>query len=170
MIDLDDMVNKVLNILGWKGCNEQSQVDFLDNGLGNLEESQLATKIYIGVDVVQDNPIVGNDANTIAMTPPILGSGIQSDPNPISTKLSTHGSGVPKAPQASKGHIENSLPNSGTRMSFVILPTQIINVKSTILPTQTPNASSIQIKSIKQKELGDVIDITFPRKNHVGCP
>jgi hypothetical protein len=55
-------------------------------------------------------------------------------------------------------------------MSFVILPTQIINVKSTILPTQTPNASSIQIKSTKQKELGDVIDITLPRKNHVGCP
>jgi hypothetical protein len=35
VIDLDDMVNEVPNILGSKGCKEESQVDFLDNGLGN---------------------------------------------------------------------------------------------------------------------------------------
>jgi len=26
------------------------------------------------------------------------------------------------------------------------------------------------MKNTKQRELGDVVDITPPRKNHVGCP
>jgi DNA topoisomerase VI subunit B len=77
---------------------------------------------------------------------------------------------VPEAPQASKGHIEDSLPNSGIGVSFVILLAQIINVKSTILPTQTPNASLIEIKITRQKELDDVVDTTPPRKNIVGHP
>ncbi len=52
-IDLDDMVNEVqTNILGLEGCKEQSQINFLDNGLGNLEELQLAMKICTSVDVV----------------------------------------------------------------------------------------------------------------------
>jgi hypothetical protein len=38
------------------------------------------------------------------------------------------------------------------------------------LPTQTPNASSIEIKSTRQKELDDVVDTTLPRKNNVGRP
>ncbi len=135
MIDLDDMVNEIPNILGSKGCKEQSQVDFFDSGSSSLEESQLATNICIGVNVVQDNPIVGNDDNTIATTPPILGSGVQSDPNPIGTKLSTLGNGVLEVLPASKGHIENTLPNLGTRVSSIILPTQIMNVKNTILHT-----------------------------------
>ncbi len=73
-------------------------------------------------------------------------------------------------PQASKGHIKDSLPNLGTRVSSIILPAQIINVKSTILPSQTPNESSIEIKRIRQKELDDVVDITPPRRNHVKHP
>jgi hypothetical protein len=40
------------NILGLEGCKEQSQINFLDNGLGNLEELQLAMKICTSVDVV----------------------------------------------------------------------------------------------------------------------
>jgi hypothetical protein len=54
----------------------------------------------------------------ITIIPPILGNGVQKDPNPIGTKLSIHGSGVQEVPQASKGHIEYSLPNSSTRMSL----------------------------------------------------
>ncbi len=38
------------------------------------------------------------------------------------------------------------------------------------MPTQTPNASSIEIKSTRQKELDGVVDTTPPRKNHVGHP
>jgi hypothetical protein len=52
LIDLDDMVNKVQNILGSKGCKEQSQVNFLNSGSSNPKESQLTAKICIGVDVV----------------------------------------------------------------------------------------------------------------------
>jgi hypothetical protein len=70
------MVNKIPNILGSKGSKEQSHIDFLDNGSGNPKESQLATKICTNVNVVQNNPIVGNDANTITATPPIPGSGV----------------------------------------------------------------------------------------------
>jgi hypothetical protein len=55
-------------------------------------------------------------------------------------------------------------------VSFVILLAQIINVKNTILHTQTPNASSIEIKSTRQKELDDVVDITPPRRNLIGHP
>jgi hypothetical protein len=50
-------------------------------------------------------------------------------------------------------------------MSSIILLAQIINVKSIVLRTQTPNASSIEIKSTRQKELDDVIDVTPPRRN-----
>jgi hypothetical protein len=50
------------------------------------------------------------------------------------------------------------------------MPAQIINVKSTILRTQTPNASSIEIKSTRKKELDDVVDTTRPRKNIIGHP
>jgi hypothetical protein len=46
------MVNKVPNILDSKGYKEQSQVNFLDIGLGNPEESQPATEICTSVDVV----------------------------------------------------------------------------------------------------------------------
>jgi hypothetical protein len=53
-------------------------------------------------------------------------------------------------------------------VSFVILLPQIINVKSIVLRTQTPNASSIEIKSTRQKELDDVVDIIPPRRNPIG--
>jgi hypothetical protein len=76
VIDLDDMVNEVPNKLGLKDYKEQSQVNFLDSGSSNPEESQPISEICTSVDVVQDNPIVGNDANTIATTPPILGNGV----------------------------------------------------------------------------------------------
>jgi hypothetical protein len=47
-------------------------------------------EICTSVDVVHDNPIIGNDANTIATTPPTAGSGVQNDANPIGTKLYIH--------------------------------------------------------------------------------
>jgi hypothetical protein len=50
-----------------------------------------------------------------------------------------------------------------------MLLAQIINVKNTILH-QTPNASSIEIKSTRQKELDDVVDIIPPRRNLIGHP
>jgi hypothetical protein len=77
---------------------------------------------------------------------------------------------VLKSPQASKGHTKNSLPNSGIVVSFIILVAQIINVTSNVLYTQTPYASSIQIKSIRQKKLDDVVDITPQKNNYVGRP
>jgi hypothetical protein len=55
------------------------------------------------VEVVKDNPIVNNGPNMIITTPSIPRSGVQ------------------EAPQASKGHIEDSLPNSSARMSSIIL-------------------------------------------------
>jgi hypothetical protein len=76
VIDLDDMVNEVPNKLGLEGYKEQSQVNFLDNGSSNPEESQPIMEICTSVDVVQDIPIVGNDTNTIATIPPIFGNGI----------------------------------------------------------------------------------------------
>ncbi len=128
VMDLDDMVIEVPNTLGSKGWQEQSQVDCHDNGSSILEESQLAIEVCI-VEVVQGKPIVGNGPNMITTTPPIPRSGVQ------------------EVPQASKGHIEDSLPNSSTRVSSVILFVQPINVKST-----------------KEKGLDDVVDTSPPRK------
>jgi hypothetical protein len=54
------------------------------------------------VEVVQDNPTIGNDPNMITIIPPILGGGIQKDPNPIGTKLFMPRSGLQNAPQAPK--------------------------------------------------------------------
>ncbi len=76
VINLDDTVNEVPNKLGLEGYREQSQVNFLDNGSSNPEESQPIMEICTSVGVVQDIPIVGNEANTIATTPPIFGNGI----------------------------------------------------------------------------------------------
>ncbi len=112
VMDLDDMAIEVPNTLGSKGCQEQSQVDYHDNGFAILEESQLAIEVCI-VEVVKDNPIVRNDPNMIITTPPIPRSGVQ------------------EVPQALKGHTEDFLPNSSARVSSVILLAQPINVKST---------------------------------------
>jgi hypothetical protein len=54
-------------------------------------------------------------------------------------------------------------------MSSIILHAQPINVKSTSLPTQTSNANSIEVKSIRQKRLDDVVDASPPRNNIGGC-
>jgi hypothetical protein len=54
-------------------------------------------------------------------------------------------------------------------MSSIILHAQPIIVKSTLLPTQTSNANSIEVKSIRQKRLHDVVDASPPRNNVRGC-
>jgi len=47
VIDLDDMVNEVPNILGSEGCKEESQVDFLDGGLGIQNNHNLQWKFAL---------------------------------------------------------------------------------------------------------------------------
>jgi hypothetical protein len=56
-------------------------------------------------------------------------------------------------------------------MSSVILHAHPINVKSTLLPTETLNENSIEVKGTRQKGLDDVVDTSPPRKNVVvrGC-
>jgi len=69
------MIIEVRNTLGSKNCQEQSQVDCHDNGSSILEESQPTTKVCT-IEVVQDNPTIGNDPNMITQTPPIPRSGV----------------------------------------------------------------------------------------------
>jgi hypothetical protein len=43
------------------------------------------------------------------------------------------------------------------------------NVKSTELPTQEPNASSIEVRSTKQKQLDDDVHTSPPKRNATIC-
>jgi hypothetical protein len=75
--------------------------------------------------------------------------------------------------------IGNSLFNSRIGVLNIILPTQtmimITNVKSIILLAQEPNANSIEVRSIKQKQFDDDVHTSPPKRNatihgHVGTP
>jgi hypothetical protein len=73
----------------------------------------------------------------------------------------------------SAGAIKDSLLNSGTRVLTIILRAQtmvtITNVKSIELPAQESNASSIEVRSTKQKQLDDDVHISPPKKNATIC-
>jgi hypothetical protein len=62
---------EVPSILVSMACEKQFQTD------GILKESQPTTKVCT-IDIVEDDPIVGNNPNTIGTMLFILGSGIHS--------------------------------------------------------------------------------------------
>jgi hypothetical protein len=117
---------------------------------------------------------MGNDPKTICPKLFITGNGVQSAPTIIGAKLSTPESEVHGVFQRMLARvIRDSLFNSRTRVSIIILPTQtmvtIANVKSTELPTQKQNAIFIEVKSSKQKQLDDDVHTSPPKRNAKIC-
>ncbi len=117
---------------------------------------------------------MGNDPKIIGPRLFTTRSGVHSAPTIIDTKLFTLESEVQDVPHRALARvIGDSLFNSGSGMSAIILPTQTmtmtVNVQSIVLLAQEPNASSIEVKSTKQMQLHDDVRTSPPKKNATIC-